>query len=218
MIIIPLGCLLMLVSISLWCAYLYVNKHDYREEKVITKIKKYLITDLEIIHDNEKGHVVQANVLGTKRYLMYGDHAISDAQEYLDNCKAKLRKHQNKNFMRNQIGVTHYWENEKVNYTNSNFYNHDHYLSLDNRPKQVKQEIHELLFEDYHSYLPGLSQASRYSDEDLVELNELVDLINFKQKYDKPLEKLLSLSTVNASDKEREYFFNQISIKLELQS
>jgi hypothetical protein len=211
--------LLMVTSIPLLCAYLYVNKHDHKEEKVITKISDSLVKDIEIIHDNEKGHMIQATVVDRKKYLTHdGFSEMSDAQEYLDKCKAKVRKHQNKNFMLNQIGITYYWENEKVNYTNTNFYNHYHYLTLDNKRKKINKPIHEIVFSHGCNYVSSLSQVSRYSDEDLVELNELVDLINFKQKYDKPLEELLSLSTVNASDKEREYFFNQISIKLELQS
>ena len=72
------------------------------------------------------------------------------------------------------------------------------------------------MFEVRYNYSPTLSVAARYTDKDLPRLEALVESLNFKHKYDKPLKDLLVLNTVHVSDKEKEYYFNQISLKQEL--
>lgn len=94
-------------------------------------------------------------------------------------------------------------------------YSYDDYAKyLEKKKNTINLSICREVFKDPFNYL-NLGSASRYSDKDLPKLEKLVQELNREQKFHKSLDELLSMSLIYETDEDIEYYFNQISLKLE---
>lgn len=201
--------LLFLVGLSLG-KLIDITKKHINTKPVLNKkdnTEKPNVTNLKILYDESKGHVVQATVDSRNQYLMIHRVGLSEAQEYLNEFKLDTQ-----NYHKFTLPINEW---RRMYAEQNNGYNHQLYLSLSNKPRKINQSIHKTIFEDKYNYTLHLSQASRYSDEELPKLECLIQEINRNQKYDKPLEELLQLNILNDTEEDRNYFFDQISLKLE---